>query len=77
MTERVMDTFRDVEESATYPTPSPEPTILDTLERCMQQAKVLEQQARGMYEEMMKTVFRVRGQQESRQNGGSDAPGAR
>lgn len=44
-----------------------EPTILDTLERCMQQARVLETQGRELYEMMMKTVFRVRGQQESRE----------
>lgn len=43
-----------------------EPTILDTLERCMQQARVLETQGRELYEMMMKTVFRVRGQQETR-----------
>ena len=56
--------FRGTE--ALRPPDTAEPTILDTLERCMQQARVLETQGRELYEMMMKTVFRVRGQQETR-----------
>lgn len=71
MKQEVIPQYNDFQGTEALRPPDSEPTILDTLERCMQQARVLETQGRELYEMMMKTVFRVRGQQETR-NGNED-----